>query len=453
MSCDPRARPVSSLACTSLGTWRLPRHRSSPSPPPRRRTTDRARRAGRLRRRRRGAARSPPARLPARSSRWWPTARCVFTRGYGFADVPEHGPPSIGQRTLFRPGSVSKLFTWTALMQQVEQGRVDLDADVNRVSRLQDSRPFEGTADPRARPVLAQPRHERRERHHRARAPTRPHPLSAVAEGAHSAAPVGAGNGDRLFELWRCAGRLHRRARFGRAVSRLRRAAHLRAARHDARRPSASRCPLRSPRAWRSATSWSTAGSCPHPIEYCSRRSCRRDLRQARAPDMARFMLAMLGGARWARRGSCRRNRSRCSSSNSLANAPDLPGMAHGFLVYRDAGPRLVGHAGNTGDFHSDLIIAPEKGNRLLRLVHRRRPGSSIARTEVRDAIDRPRCSRKRRVRARPATRRPRRRRSAPIAPIAATYKAGQSRRTTSRSTLPSPARRHRHGGGHQDRL
>ena len=36
------------------------------------------------------------------------------------------------RRTLFRPGSVSKLFTWTAVMQQVEQGKLDLDADVNQ---------------------------------------------------------------------------------------------------------------------------------------------------------------------------------------------------------------------------------------------------------------------------------------------------------------------------------
>jgi len=34
--------------------------------------------------------------------------------------------------TLFRPGSISKLFTWTAVMQLVEAGKLDLDADVNR---------------------------------------------------------------------------------------------------------------------------------------------------------------------------------------------------------------------------------------------------------------------------------------------------------------------------------
>ena len=41
-------------------------------------------------------------------------------RGFGFADVEKRAPvdPKL---TLFRPGSVSKLVTWTAVMQQVEQ--------------------------------------------------------------------------------------------------------------------------------------------------------------------------------------------------------------------------------------------------------------------------------------------------------------------------------------------
>ena len=51
-------------------------------------------------------------------------------RGFGYADV-ERRTPVDPDRTLFRPGSVSKLFTWTAVMQLVEQGRLDLDADVN----------------------------------------------------------------------------------------------------------------------------------------------------------------------------------------------------------------------------------------------------------------------------------------------------------------------------------
>jgi CubicO group peptidase (beta-lactamase class C family) len=53
-----------------------------------------------------------------------------FAKGYGYADV-EHGVPVDPERTLFGIGSVTKLFTWTAVMQLVEQGKLDLNADIN----------------------------------------------------------------------------------------------------------------------------------------------------------------------------------------------------------------------------------------------------------------------------------------------------------------------------------
>jgi CubicO group peptidase (beta-lactamase class C family) len=55
----------------------------------------------------------------------------LLEKGYGYADVAKRQPvdPKV---TLFRPGSVSKLFTWTSVMQLVEQGKLNLDADVNQ---------------------------------------------------------------------------------------------------------------------------------------------------------------------------------------------------------------------------------------------------------------------------------------------------------------------------------
>jgi CubicO group peptidase (beta-lactamase class C family) len=53
-----------------------------------------------------------------------------FAKGYGYA-AADNKIPVDPQRTLFRVGSISKLFAWTAVMQQVEQGRLDLDRDVN----------------------------------------------------------------------------------------------------------------------------------------------------------------------------------------------------------------------------------------------------------------------------------------------------------------------------------
>lgn len=54
----------------------------------------------------------------------------LLQKGYGYADV-EARKPVDPATTLFRPGSISKLTTWTAVMQLVEQGKLDLDADVN----------------------------------------------------------------------------------------------------------------------------------------------------------------------------------------------------------------------------------------------------------------------------------------------------------------------------------
>ncbi len=53
-----------------------------------------------------------------------------FAKGYGDADLENHIPVDPEQ-TNFRIGSLAKLFTWTAVMQLVEEGKLDLDEDIN----------------------------------------------------------------------------------------------------------------------------------------------------------------------------------------------------------------------------------------------------------------------------------------------------------------------------------
>jgi CubicO group peptidase (beta-lactamase class C family) len=54
----------------------------------------------------------------------------IFAKGYGYSDMAKRTPVTPDS-TLFRPGSISKLFTWTLVMQLIEQGKLDLDRDIN----------------------------------------------------------------------------------------------------------------------------------------------------------------------------------------------------------------------------------------------------------------------------------------------------------------------------------
>jgi CubicO group peptidase (beta-lactamase class C family) len=56
--------------------------------------------------------------------------RLVIAKGYGYTDLANRTPVDA-DTALFRIGSTTKLFTWTAVMQLVEAGKIDLDADVN----------------------------------------------------------------------------------------------------------------------------------------------------------------------------------------------------------------------------------------------------------------------------------------------------------------------------------
>ena len=67
--------------------------------------------------------------------------KVLFAKGYGFADMKTRKPVSVDD-TLFRPGSISKTFTWTAVMQLVEQGKIDLDRDVNEYIDFKIPAPF-----------------------------------------------------------------------------------------------------------------------------------------------------------------------------------------------------------------------------------------------------------------------------------------------------------------------
>ncbi len=57
--------------------------------------------------------------------------RVVMCKGYGLANVRQ-GRKVSADSTIFRIGSISKVFTATALVQLADRGSIDLNADVTR---------------------------------------------------------------------------------------------------------------------------------------------------------------------------------------------------------------------------------------------------------------------------------------------------------------------------------
>ena len=307
--------------------------------------------------------------------------RVLFTRGYGFADI-ERGIPVDPSATLFRPGSVSKLFTWTALMQQVEAGRVDLDADVNtyldfrippfegkpiRVRDLLSHSP--GMSDvggfivPTLDKVVPYPQWIK------AHIPSRVWaPGTEIAYSNYGAALAGYIVERVSGEPFADYAERHIFSPLGMASTTFRE-------------------PLTGAMREHMATGYRFADGrlAPKGPEFLSS-IMPAGSTAATGPDMARFMLAMLGGGRLGEMRILKPESVAVLFRNSLANAPHLPGMAHGWLVYRESGPRLVGHAGNTVDFHSDLIVSPETGFGFF-VSTSGGTGSALARTEISQAI------------------------------------------------------------------
>ncbi len=302
----------------------------------------------------------------------------VFQKGYGYADV-EARKPVDPARTLFRPGSVSKLFTWTALMQLVEQGKVDLDAPIDRyldftipdtfpqkirVRDLLDHTP--GFEDGYADMFVSSPDEYRPlgpwlASHIPAR--VRP-PGQEISYSNYGSAIAGyiveRVSGEDFFDY---------------------------VDRHIFQPLGMTRSTFREPlpSGWEGDAAvgyeWKDGRFVAQPPEMI-RNIAPAGSMSAPGADMARFMIAHLqdgqiDGTRILRPETAQQMRTRLA-----ANSPGLPGLAHGFLEGRVSNPRIVWHGGNTGEFHSNLVLAPE-ANVGFFISTTGGDGSSLARSEL----------------------------------------------------------------------
>lgn len=307
--------------------------------------------------------------------------KLLFSQGYGYADT-DAGVKVDPDETLFRPGSVSKLFTWTALMQQVELGRVDLDEDVNRYIDFTIP-PFEG------KPILV--------RHLMAHAPGLSDVSGISVKTVEELTPYGEWIKTHIPERVWAPGTEISYSNYGVAlvgyiVERASGETFADYVENHIFKPlgmnsTTFREPLPDALAPRMAKGYEFEGGrfVAQPFELFSN-IMPAGSGTASATDMSRFMMAMLNGGRYKGARILKPESVELLMSDSMANAPGLPGMAHGFFVVREAGPRLVGHGGNTGDFHSNLILAPQSDFGFF-VSETGGNGSYVGRTELTEAI------------------------------------------------------------------
>lgn len=68
--------------------------------------------------------------------------RILTSKAYGYADIDSHLPVEA-ESTLFRIGSVTKVFTWIAILQLHEKGLLDLDAPIHSYLDFEIPNPFD----------------------------------------------------------------------------------------------------------------------------------------------------------------------------------------------------------------------------------------------------------------------------------------------------------------------
>jgi len=301
----------------------------------------------------------------------------LFAQGYGYADLAAQQAASADQ-TLFRTGSAAKLFTWTAVMQLAEQGKLDLHSDVNTYLtgfEIPDTYPepitlahllthtagFEDCSKGamRARPEELEPLGDYLAR----QIPARVYPPGQVTAYSNygtalagyivelvSGQPYAQYVQEQIFDP---LGMVHTTVTQPVPAAL---AAHL-------------------------ATGYALVNGTPQPQPFEVFQIVPAGSASATASDMARFMIAHLPGGSSGDGRILQPQTARLMQQIHFRNAPNLSGVGYGFYEMPVNGRRPLAHAGDTSFFHSQLLLLPEE-NLGLYVVYNA-ANSIVARREM----------------------------------------------------------------------
>lgn len=267
-------------------------------------------------------------------------------RGYGVADVKTRRPVDPTD-TLFRPGSISKLFTWTAVMQLVQAGKLDLDRDINDYLDFKIP-PAYGKPITLRHLLTHTPGFEETAKHLLIYDPTLNRPLDVVLKRAIP---------PRIYPPGTMAAYSNYGASLaGYIVQRVSGEPFEAYVDHHIFAPlgmtnSTFVQPLPAALSSKLSKGYPQASQDPRPFEFIGMSPA--GALSSTGSDMARFMIAHLSD------GGVLLNPQTAGLMHATHNTPipGLPGMALGFYHEDRNGRSIIGHGGDTDLFHSDLHL------------------------------------------------------------------------------------------------
>jgi CubicO group peptidase (beta-lactamase class C family) len=278
----------------------------------------------------------------------------LFAKGYGFADMKNRKPVSVDE-TLFRPGSISKTFVWTAVMQLVEQGKLDLDRDVNEYIDFKIPANF-------GKPVTM--------RNLMTHTPGWEESIKELfVANASELYPLGPYVKKRLPRQIYPPGTTPAYSNYGATlagyiVSRISGMPFEEYIEKNIYQPlgmtqATFRQPLPENLKPLMSAGYDKASSPAKPFEFVQ--AYPAGSMSATAADLAKYMIAHLQNGQYNGAQILKPETAQLMHSRTFGLSPDMNGMAYGFYEESRNGLRILGHGGDTQWFHSDLHLVPEK--------------------------------------------------------------------------------------------
>lgn len=280
--------------------------------------------------------------------------KVFFKKGYGLADL-ERKQPVSPDTTIFRIGSISKVFTAEAVVQLADRGKIDLDADVNRyLKRVKVPATF-------AEPVTAAHLLSHTAGFDEIRPGTQAPNQGSVLPLPEFLAPL-------MVRLWK-PGRIPMYSTYGitlagavvEDVSRLPFEDYL--AKNIWGPLGMKRTNITVPPALAGdvATGYEYGDGGHQPQRWEWYHTTPASAMNSTAADMAIWMITHLQNGRYGDARTMSEKSARAMHQTRATGHPKLPGVAYGFEeeVYGDL--RLLLHGGNVAGFSSLVVLIPER--------------------------------------------------------------------------------------------